>query len=107
MLGVTAVALLLVSYLLYLRLGSEGASPRRLRWTIAELWVTFALIATAFVVARHLLGAGELLELLSHARALPLPEQVAIYGLLLIGVLLFVHLLLTLRPAKPREDHHD
>jgi hypothetical protein len=100
MLVVTALSLLLVSYLLALRLGAEGASKARVAWTIAELWITFAMIIAAFITARRLMGAGELSELLSRAPALPLPARLTLFGLLLIAALLFIHLLISLRPPK-------
>jgi hypothetical protein len=99
MLVLTAVALLFVSLLLYIRLGSAGVPTGRVAAMLVELWLTFAAIVGLFAMASRTLGAvprstvpGEWGAGWAQVRALPPGQQVLLLVLLLAAVGLLGHL---------------
>lgn len=111
------VALVLgyISVLLNIRLGSLGVDRRRVIGIIVELWLTFVLIVIVFMISQQFVGpvgrtslAQELTELYAHARQLPLWQRLVVYGGPVAAVLLFIHLLFSLRAVQQeasRTDH--
>jgi hypothetical protein len=103
----TALVLLYVSFLTYIRLSSQGVAPARITLLIGEVWGIFALIIFAFALISARLGSvprssvvNELVLQFSHIRRLPGAWQALAIMLLAIAVILFAHLLWTLRNAE-------
>ena len=99
-LAVLVVNLGLVSYLLYMRLGSGGAPRKVMGWLIAELWLTFAVAAAIMLGISRLLGPGgrqgalgELEDVGSRFGALPTQLQVMVVAGVLLAVGLVAYLL--------------
>ncbi|MHB9132195.1 MAG: hypothetical protein ACYDBB_14060 [Armatimonadota bacterium] len=104
-----ALVLAFVSFLLTIRLRSEGASPGRTWRVLIELWVTFALIIGIFSLVNALIAptgnqsiGGDFLARLARARSLSTGLQVLIYGGLVLALAMFVRLMLVLRSVGER-----
>ncbi len=103
----TALPLGYISLLLYIRLGSQRVSPKRIAWVIAEVWGVFALIFAIFAVVSQRLGAvprsslaNELTYQIAHFHTLPVSEQALIGTALLLTLGLFGHLVYSLQRAQ-------
>lgn len=104
-----AMALALVSFLLYVNLGSQGIPPRRIVVLLVELWLTFAVIIATFAYISNLLGpvpagsiADELVMRLSRWRELSTVQQATILGGGVLVLVLFIHVIWSLRALQQR-----
>ena len=104
-----AMALTFVSFLLYVNLGSQGIPSRRIVVLLAELWLTFAVIIATFAYISNILGpapagsiADELAVRLSRWRELSTMQQTTILVGGALVVILFVHIIWSLRVLQQR-----
>jgi hypothetical protein len=106
-LALVALALLFVSALLYIRMGSLGVSRAVITRVLIELWGTFALVTVLFASMTRLVPpirrgsvAEEVFDQFARVGGLPFLQQ----ALLILGFAaafaLFVHLLWTLRSVQ-------
>ncbi len=114
-----SLALIYVSVLLAIRLGSLGVPRRVVRQLIIEVWLTFALIIGVMALARAQLGhiarapnlGQEMLLVFRRWNSLPAGPRLLLLGGLVLALILFAHLIWSLR-SLPREaseegDSHD
>lgn len=100
MLIVTALALLLLSVMISMRLGSGGAPLRRIRLVLIELWGGFALIIGLFAWASQLVGTvprqehpnDEIAVLLHRFATLPPTALAGLVVALVVGLAILGHL---------------
>lgn len=107
MLVVTAFALGFVSLLIYIRLASQGMSPKRIVRIIAEMWGIFALIITIFTLISRRIGAASsasIVQEIARIRTLPAAELAMLALALLLAVGLFVHLLWSMHRVQRSID---
>ncbi|HEY3416247.1 MAG TPA: hypothetical protein VGM23_05120 [Armatimonadota bacterium] len=108
---ITALILAYASFMLFVRFRSEGMPAARVWRVIAELWGVFILIIGTFTLSDRLLGesprnglVGETADRWSLLLKLP-PGQQALLGIsILASLLLFLHLLWTMRAPRPARD---
>lgn len=108
MIVLTALALLFVSYILYIDLRSRGISLQRSWRLLAELWVAFICSGAIFAAGSYMLGnvrrrndiTAETIQRVAQFRDLSVMQQ----GLLLLGLLaaiaLLVHFLWSLSQLR-------
>ncbi|HEY3379030.1 MAG TPA: hypothetical protein VGL77_16225 [Armatimonadota bacterium] len=113
-LALMAVALGFVSVLLYISLGSRRVPTAKIVRLLIELWGTFALLAVLFALLSAFLGAPpagslaeELAVRLAHWRDLSSTQQAILVGGLLLAIVLFVHLINSLRVLQGRSYQAD
>lgn len=116
-----AIVLLYASWLLAIRLGSQGVARGRILRTLVALWGAFLCLFASMGLLRAVVGpiprstlAGELVAQLAAARHLAWWLQGVILALFVLAVALWVRVLLTLQrlphpssgiPSSLEEDH--
>lgn len=108
MLVVTALALGFVSYLLHMQLGSLGVPARRVAALLIELWVSFGLIVTLFVLASTLIGpvareralTTELQGWWQRVQVLPSAQQWLLLAMLVAALAILGHFLWILSDTR-------